>query len=42
MNHKKFSKLYSNARVSRFVKAANGDRRKAQKAGTGDRYLSQS
>lgn len=31
MNHKKFSKLYSNARVSRFVKAANGDRRKAQK-----------
>lgn len=31
MNHKKFSELYSNARVSRFVKAANGDRRKAQK-----------
>ena len=31
MNHKKFSKLYSNARVSRYVKAANGDRRKAQK-----------
>ncbi len=31
MNYKKFSKLYSNARVSRFVKAANGDRRKAQK-----------
>lgn len=31
MNFKKFSKLYSNARVSRYVKAANGDKRKAQK-----------
>ena len=31
MNYKKFSKLYSYARVSRYVKAANGNRRKAQK-----------
>lgn len=31
MNFKKFSKLYSNARVSRYVKAAKGDKRKAQK-----------
>lgn len=31
MNFKNFSKLYSNARVSRYVKAANGDKRKAQK-----------
>lgn len=31
MNFKKFSKLYSYARVSRYVKAANGDKRKAQK-----------
>ena len=31
MNYKKFSKIYSNARVSRYVKAANGDKRKAQK-----------
>lgn len=31
MNHKKFSKLYSYSRVSRYVKAANGDKRKAQR-----------
>ena len=31
MYFKKFSKLYSYARVSRYVKAANGDKRKAQK-----------
>jgi hypothetical protein len=31
MNHKNFSKLYSYSRVSRYVKAANGDKQKAQR-----------
>lgn len=31
MNNKKFSKLYSYSRVSRYVKAANGDKKKAQR-----------
>ena len=31
MNHKKFSRLYSYSRFSRYVKAANGDKRIAQK-----------
>lgn len=31
MNNKKFSKLYSYSRVSRYVRAANGDKKKAQR-----------